>query len=117
MQVPYEIDLERQLDDMKRLVAYLMARNGQERIRVPMTVLDQIPDAAEIAVWQNPASFELIVATRGVPPVDGIVDAEIVTEPPTFHYEPNPELPGVVRPVLDQAVRVDPATGAVEWGD
>lgn len=62
------------------------------------------------------------------PADDDVVDAEIVDEPalgtgqralpsapPAFRVEPHPHLPGVVRPVLDKPVRIDPATGAVEW--
>lgn len=31
----------------------------------------------------------------------------------TFHHEPHPEIPGVVRPVMGQTVRIDHETGAV----
>lgn len=157
------VDVYAQLKDLKRLVAYLMIGTGRREIRVPMNLLDQIPDNAEIIVWPELLSLELNVVVRGVPPIDGIdiADAEVVDEPSdraalrraledpdsvivlngdgtvheireltegeknapfpplgtalTFHHEPHPELPGVVVPVLDQAVRHDPATGAIEW--
>lgn len=43
--------------------------------------------------------------------------ADALPPAPTFHHEPHPELPGVVTPVLDQEIRMDPATGAADWDD
>lgn len=79
----YATDVAQQLKDLKRLIAYLMIRDGREKIRVPIWALDQIPDDAELVVCADPMSFELVVAVYGVPPVFGIdvVDAEIVDKP------------------------------------
>lgn len=35
--------------------------------------------------------------------------------PPTFGLRPDPNRPGVVRPVLNKPIRMDPETGAVCW--
>ncbi len=51
------------------------------------------------------------IGLRPVVARDRVVNRDTLT----CHHEPHPELPGVVMPVLDQAVRMDPATGAVEW--
>ncbi len=50
----------------------------------------------------------------------GVCGRELTADaltPPTVRLEPVPGRPGVVRPVLSKAVRIDPDTGAVCWCD
>jgi hypothetical protein len=166
---PYERDVYQQLEDAKRIIAYLITCDGKDHARIPLNAFIGVSNSDQIVVWQDPVKFEMVVAFRGAyigehgpeyfpmpgrpaaapPAEDEIVDAELVDEPvagfarggvvtpemvnqvlqrswdaahgqpvpspPTFRHEPHPELPGVMRPVLDRPVRIDPATGAVEW--
>lgn len=82
---PDGYSVEQQLRDLKRLVAYLMVRDGRHRISIPIWSLDQIPDSGQIVTWPDPMSLGLVVELRGVSPVDGIgiMDAEIVEEAAT----------------------------------
>jgi hypothetical protein len=68
---------------------------------------------------QGPGGIELIldpqtvtVVKRDTPPPPTPEELE----PPSFHYEPVPGKPGVVRPVLDKQMRVNPETGETTWG-
>lgn len=75
------------------------------------------PDPAEI-VAQIIASAvpldEYFAERRALEPVPVVPHERVVNRDElTFHHEPHPELPGVVVPVMDQQVRMDPATGAI----
>jgi hypothetical protein len=51
-------------------------------------------------------------------PACGVCGAPLTAdwwEPPTWSFVDVPDRPGVVRPVLDKPIRVDPESGAVCW--
>jgi hypothetical protein len=101
MSSPYDRDVYQQLEDLKRLVAYLITRDGKDHVRIPLNAFMEISNSDQIVVWQDPVKFEMVVAFRGAwigehgpeyfpmpgqpaaapPSEDEIVDAELVDEP------------------------------------
>jgi len=122
------VDPGEALSDAHALLAVLVEQAGG-RVEIPAELWYRAKyEDGEFVLFQHQKPTEQVIvlevrrssaqAPAAAKPDEGVVDAEIVDDaPPTFHHEPHPELPGVVRPVLDQAMRMDPATGAVEWGN
>lgn len=78
----------------------------------PRPPSEAAPNRWVSALWAKALEHALGASVlRRVEPTERVVNRDEIN----FHHEPHPTLPGVVVPVLDQAVRMDPVTGAVEW--
>ncbi len=74
-------DLDAQIKELQRIVALLIARTGNDQVELTAAEMMDVPPYAQIVVWHNPMNLGVTVALRGMPPIDGIVDAEWVEEP------------------------------------
>ena len=76
-----EVPYEQQLEEMKRLIVLLMAAAGRDRVEFTWAQQVQVSRDAEILMWRQHLDNTLILEVHGMPPLDGVVDAEIVEEP------------------------------------
>jgi hypothetical protein len=76
-----EVPYEQQLEEMKRLLVLLMATMGRSHVEFTWVQQMQVPMDAEIMTWRQRLDDILVLEVYGTPPLDGVVEAEIVEEP------------------------------------
>ena len=74
-------DLRAENMQLQKMLAILIARTGSDRAEFTLADLTDVPPSVVIAVFPNGLSGGITVALHGMPPVDGIVDAEWTEDP------------------------------------
>lgn len=78
---PYVRDLEAQNRELKTMLAILIARTGLDRAEFTLRDLVDVPPTVRLVVMPHGLDGGRTVLVDGMPPVDGIVDAEWTEEP------------------------------------
>jgi hypothetical protein len=76
-----EVPYEQQLEEMKRVLVLLMASMGCDRAEFTWLQQIQMPVDATIVTWRDRMNDALVLEVRGMPPLEGVVEAEIGEEP------------------------------------
>lgn len=77
----YVRDLEAQNRELKTMLAILIARTGRDRVEFTLRDLVDVPPTVRLMVIPKGFDGGRTVLLDGMPPVDGIVDAEWTEEP------------------------------------
>ena len=78
---PYEAELRAENKELRVMLAILIARTGRDRAEFTLRDLVDVPPTVRLVVMPSGLDGARTVLLDGMPPVDGIVDAEWTEEP------------------------------------